>query len=112
MKILAIGAHFDDVEIGCGGAMLKYKKRGHDIHLVVVTDSEYTNHDGQLVRSAANALYEGSKSAKVMGVSSFITMGHPSKRVKSDSVLIESLNSIMDTIKPDVIFTHYCPIAF
>lgn len=107
MKVLAIGAHFDDVEIGCGGAMLKYRKKGHDTHLLVVTDSEYTNHDGRLIRSAAAALYEGTKSAKRMNVSSFITMGHPSKQVKGDNVLIESLNSVMDKIQPDVIFTHW-----
>ena len=107
MNVLAIGAHFDDVEIGCGGAMLKYKNRGHDTHLVVVTDSEYTNHDGRLIRSGANALYEGTRSAKMMGVTSFITMGLPSKQVKADYVLIEGLNSVMDKLKPDVIFTHW-----
>lgn len=107
MKILAIGAHFDDVEIGCGGAMLKYRKKGHDTHLVVVTDSEYTNHDGRLVRSAPVALYEGTRSAKALGVQSFITMGHKSKEVVCNRMLIESLNSIMDSIRPDIIFTHW-----
>ena len=28
MKILAIGAHFDDVEIGCCGTLLKWKDEG------------------------------------------------------------------------------------
>lgn len=107
MNILAIGAHFDDVEIGCGGAMLKYQRRGHKTHLVVVTDSEYTNHDGRLIRSAAKALYEGSVCADKMKVSSFITMGYPSKTVRADNILIEGLNSILDSVQPDVIFTHW-----
>ena len=42
MKILAIGAHFDDVEIGCGGTLLKWKDEGHDIVIMTITDSEYT----------------------------------------------------------------------
>ena len=107
MNILAIGAHFDDVEIGCGGAMLKYQRRGHKTHLVVVTDSEYTNHDGRLIRSGAKALYEGSICADKMKVSSFITMGYLCKKVKSDNILIEGLNSIMETTQPDIIFTHW-----
>ena len=28
MNILAIGAHPDDIEYGCGGTLLKYKKQG------------------------------------------------------------------------------------
>ena len=42
MKILAIGAHSDDVEIGCGGTLLKWKDQGHDIVILTITDSEYT----------------------------------------------------------------------
>lgn len=29
MNILAIGAHPDDIEFGCGGTLLKYSKAGH-----------------------------------------------------------------------------------
>ncbi|MFQ5964877.1 MAG: PIG-L deacetylase family protein [Candidatus Scalinduaceae bacterium] len=35
MNILAIGAHPDDIEFGCGGALLKYSERGHKIYLLV-----------------------------------------------------------------------------
>jgi len=31
MKVLAIGCHPDDVEIGCAGTLAKYKKLGHDV---------------------------------------------------------------------------------
>ena len=29
MRILAIGAHPDDIEAGCGGALVKYAQNGH-----------------------------------------------------------------------------------
>jgi len=35
MKILAIGAHFDDAEIGCGATIKQHSDRGDEIHLVV-----------------------------------------------------------------------------
>jgi LmbE family N-acetylglucosaminyl deacetylase len=38
MKILAIGAHPDDIEIGCGGTLALYAKTGHDVYLLVVTE--------------------------------------------------------------------------
>ncbi len=33
MRILAIGAHPDDIEAGCGGTLLKYAQKGHRIFL-------------------------------------------------------------------------------
>lgn len=38
MKVLAIGAHPDDVEIGCGGALLAHRQAGDDITILVMSD--------------------------------------------------------------------------
>ncbi|MCX5829590.1 MAG: PIG-L family deacetylase [Deltaproteobacteria bacterium] len=38
MNILAIGAHPDDIEFGCGGTLLKYIRNGHDVYLLVMTE--------------------------------------------------------------------------
>ena len=37
MNILAIGAHPDDIEIGCGGTIIKYADRGHNLFSLVMT---------------------------------------------------------------------------
>ena len=37
MRILAIGAHPDDIEAGCGGTLIKYAQKGHRIFLMVMT---------------------------------------------------------------------------
>ncbi len=37
MNVLALGAHPDDVEILCGGTLLKYKKLGHKIYIALTT---------------------------------------------------------------------------
>ena len=42
MKILAIGAHYDDVEIGCGGMLLKRSDKGDEITILTITDSGYS----------------------------------------------------------------------
>jgi len=36
MKVLAIGCHPDDLEIGCAGTLAKYKKLGHEVQAVHV----------------------------------------------------------------------------
>lgn len=40
MNILAIGAHPDDIEFGCGGSLIKYKEKGDNVFLMVLTDGE------------------------------------------------------------------------
>ena len=40
MNILAIGAHPDDIEIGCGGMLIKAVKNGHSVYLYNVTQGE------------------------------------------------------------------------
>lgn len=35
LAILAVGAHPDDIELGCGGALAKYASRGHPIRAIV-----------------------------------------------------------------------------
>ena len=40
MKIIAIGAHPDDLEYGCGGTLYKLARAGHQINLLVMTRGE------------------------------------------------------------------------
>ena len=54
MKYLFIGAHADDIEIGCGGTLSKaYKK--NQIYNFIATDSEYNDEKGRLVRTKLDA---------------------------------------------------------
>ncbi|MDA8342266.1 MAG: PIG-L family deacetylase [Actinomycetota bacterium] len=38
MRVLAIGAHPDDIELGCGGALLEHRDAGHDLTMLVMTE--------------------------------------------------------------------------
>ena len=40
MNILAIGAHPDDIEIGCGGMLIKAVRNGHSVYLYNITQGE------------------------------------------------------------------------
>ena len=54
MNYLFVGAHADDIEIGCGGTLLKaYKK--NKIYNFIATDSEYNDESGKLIRTKLNA---------------------------------------------------------
>ncbi|HOX28715.1 MAG TPA: PIG-L family deacetylase, partial [bacterium] len=40
MNVLAIGAHPDDIEFGCGGSLIKLREQGHRIFMLVMTCGE------------------------------------------------------------------------
>lgn len=50
MNVLAVGSHFNNIEIGCGGALLKHKQKGDRIILFVAATSGFLNSERKEVR--------------------------------------------------------------
>lgn len=106
MKIAVIGAHHDDIEISCGGTIAKAIANGHDVLMVVLTPSDYTDYTGKNLRTNEEAKREGEKSAEILGAK-LITLDFPTKDVPYDSNSVEALNKIFDEFNPEIIFTHW-----
>lgn len=68
MKILAIGAHFDDVELGCGGALAAHAARGDEVYVYVATVSGFTTYDDKSLRSSEVARAEAEEAMRILGV--------------------------------------------
>lgn len=48
-KILALGAHYDDVEIGVGGTLLKHVNNGDKV-FIAITDSDESRTGDLIIR--------------------------------------------------------------
>jgi LmbE family N-acetylglucosaminyl deacetylase len=68
MNILAIGAHFDDIELGCGGTLSKHVANGDNVYAYVATKSGFTNHQNIEIRSNNIATKEGKNAMDILGV--------------------------------------------
>ena len=68
MNILAIGAHFDDIELGCGGTLAKHVANGDKVYSYVATVSGFTSPDNKLIRSNEVAFSEGKEAMDILGV--------------------------------------------
>ena len=53
VKILAVGAHLDDVEIACGGTVARAVAAQHEVKMLILSDSSYASYDGQVHRTVA-----------------------------------------------------------
>jgi LmbE family N-acetylglucosaminyl deacetylase len=107
LKILAIGAHGDDIELGCGGTLAKAIKQGHEVTMVVVTGTGFTDLNGKVIRTQELAEKEIKDAAKVLGVSSLHVLNYDDTSVPYSVDLINDLENIICSISPDIIFTHF-----
>lgn len=107
MKILAIGAHFDDVELGCGGALAAHAARGDEVYVFVATVSGFTNQYDQSVRSSDIARAEADEAMRVLGVKKLFCGNFETLKVEFvDSLNIEILR-LVEQLGIEQVYTHW-----
>ena len=106
-NILAIGAHFDDIELGCGGTVARHVKSGDNVIMLVLTNSAYYNYDGTPIRTVEIAKKEGEEASKILNVSKLISIGLETKTLQYGFELIEIINKVIDENNIDTIYTHW-----
>lgn len=106
MKILAIGAHFDDIELGCGGTLYKHYTRGDEIFYLIITKSDYKSSINKHTRTSSQAKKEGYKSAKLLEAN-IIEGNFETLTLQPNKELINFLCEKISYIKPDVVYTHF-----
>jgi LmbE family N-acetylglucosaminyl deacetylase len=105
MNILAIGAHADDIELGCGGYLISQKRNDANTTILLTTDSEYTDINGQK-RTAELATQEAAHAADILGAK-LITLNNKCQNQTWNKELIGSIEAVIKEINPDIILTHY-----
>jgi LmbE family N-acetylglucosaminyl deacetylase len=100
LSVLCVGAHGDDIEIGCGGALLRWLKEYRRVAVTWVVASA-TAARAQEVRSSAEALARGAARLDLV-LGDFRDAHLPAEflRVKS------FLGALQNRVRPDVILTH------
>jgi LmbE family N-acetylglucosaminyl deacetylase len=99
MNILAVGPHPDDIEFGCGGALLKYAAFGHRINLLILTDGSYGG--DPLVRKA-----EQEEAARLIGARLFWG-GYRDTELQGSRELIQKIDGVISETQPDIVFLNF-----
>lgn len=101
MNILAIGAHPDDIEIGCGGTLAKYASYGHNIYMFIATDGSAGTGKAEIRRK------EAKDAAKILQVRNIFWGGYVDTELQINKEAIMKIEAIIHRIKPDSIFINY-----
>jgi LmbE family N-acetylglucosaminyl deacetylase len=67
MKLLAVGAHPDDIEFLCAGTLAKYKRLGHEVAVAIATNGEVGSSTSPKAEIATIRRTEAEVSAAVLG---------------------------------------------
>lgn len=100
-KVLCLGAHSDDIEIGCGGTILRLLKMYPNAEVWWVVFSA-TGVRRREARNSAQAFLEGVPKAKII-LKNFRESFLPFRGEEVKDFFEE----IKQAISPDVVFTHY-----
>ncbi|MDQ6852514.1 MAG: PIG-L family deacetylase [Actinomycetota bacterium] len=106
--MLAIGAHSDDVEFGCGGTLAKWAAAGAAVHLLVLTDgSKGTwDPDADLAALVATRRREQEAAASVLGLTGVEILDVPDGELQSGLAERGLVAAAIRRIRPDVVLGH------
>ena len=104
MKVLAIGAHPDDIEIFMFGLLSVLKKEDNELHLIVATDGSLGGTDSPSDLKKIRAK-ETKLALKNLGKLHLLDLpdGRLGDEISHKKILRKTINSI----KPDLVITHH-----
>jgi len=106
MKIMAIGAHPDDIEFMCSGTLFLLRGRGFQFHLTTMTrgDCGTVEHSVQEIQRIRSS--EALRAAEVLGAQ-WSTIGLLDCRVFLNKDVLERTTEEIRKFGPDIVFTHF-----
>jgi LmbE family N-acetylglucosaminyl deacetylase len=101
-------AHPDDPEVSCGGTLVRWRRAGAAVHLVIVNIGDKGSNDPNAdpIELGDQRAKEVRAAADVMDLSSVTMLGYPDGEIDNNRALREQLVEIVRKVKPEVVV---CP---
>ena len=98
VDILAIAAHRDDIELTCGGTLIKAARRGQRTAIVDLTQGEMGTRGSAELRAA-----EASRAAEVLGVVARENLGLPDAGIENTPATRAQLALLVRKFRPRIV---------
>jgi len=101
--IVAIGAHPDDVEIGCGGTLARFVREGYRVGAIDLTQGEMGTRGSKATRAR-----EALAASKVLGLATRVNLGLADAHVSGhDEKALKELVAVLRRLRPKVLLLPY-----
>ena len=102
VDVLAVGPHPDDIELGCGGALVLLRSLGHTFGIADLTDAEMGTRGTPELRRA-----ESARSAETLGASFRANLGLPDGRLLHTKEAEDAVIDLIRAARPSLLFVPY-----
>ncbi len=107
MRVLAITAHPDDMELECAGTLLKCKQRGDEVFSCHVSDGSLGHMVIEPEELGKIRRAEAQKAGEVAGFTVIWAGCHDLDIYPENKATRDRIVEIIRTVRPDFIITHY-----
>jgi LmbE family N-acetylglucosaminyl deacetylase len=95
--VLAVGAHPDDVELGCAGTLALHRARGDKVYVLTLTSGEASG-DPEVREK------ECRESAKILGVSDVFFGELKDTMIQAGRETIDVIENVLRQVRPDIVY--------
>lgn len=106
-NILMIGAHFDDVELGCGGTAAKLVAEGKTVYKLTLTDNVTNYTDKNIFVAYETSIEASAKACKILGVKEIPFPVQKCNGLIYSTELMQKLEKIIADYQIDTVFIHF-----
>jgi LmbE family N-acetylglucosaminyl deacetylase len=99
VSVVAVGAHPDDIEFGCGGTVALHADVGDLVTFIYVSNGERGGNPKERTREAR----EG---AKILGARKTEFLGFPDGAIGDSINVVNRIEKILKTVDADIVYTH------
>jgi LmbE family N-acetylglucosaminyl deacetylase len=99
MRVLAIGAHPDDIELGCAGALLRHVAAGDQVTMLVMTPGELGP------QGITSRVREQEAAAAVLGVDLIWGPFHDGE-IPTGKAAVAAIDEVVTRVGADVVYVH------
>jgi LmbE family N-acetylglucosaminyl deacetylase len=107
-RVLAIGAHPDDVEFGCGATLARWAREGAHVELLVLTDGSKGSWEPEqdLAALVATRRNEQRAAARTLGARGVHHLDAVDGELEADAHRREQVCKVIRLARPDVVLGH------
>ncbi|MEK9139018.1 MAG: bacillithiol biosynthesis deacetylase BshB1, partial [Bacteroidota bacterium] len=102
LDVVAFGAHPDDIELACGGTIVKLVKQGRKVGIVDLTEGELGTRGTRELRAE-----EAANAAKILGVESRESLGIPDGDIQNSTENRRKVIRVIRRYRPDILLFPY-----
>ena len=105
MRVLAVGAHPDDLEIGCAGTLALYRQRGDEVVMCYATNGNQGHFHIMPDELGRIRHHEAERATQVIGAE-FLWLDYNDQLMEEDMATRMRFVEMIRETRPDLVLTH------